>query len=285
MNITNFFQHVLGAPLINSRWSWGAVNEGSQQLFLRVWSDHFDDTKEFIQVDWEKRVTTSQGYDQRTAQLRRYQSEDLEAYGVVCDPRDPPGEKLRKIARFDSETLLRLGELKVQGGTTWARVVRETPVSVTIGNPTKQDAFADVDLGAESLDEMTLTEKEALAKARVGQGKFRQDVLAKWDNQCAVSRVEIRELLRASHIKPWKDSTSRERLDPCNGVPLIATLDALFDYGYISFDDSGKMLISPLLNKVDCQKLGITRKRLRIKPDKKMKGYLEYHRSKIFRSS
>jgi len=53
--------------------------------------------------------------------------------------------------------------------------------------------------------------------------------------------------LRASHIKPWRTSNDRERLNPENGLPLIATLDALFDKNLVSFDDNGLILISKML--------------------------------------
>lgn len=62
MNITDFFEHSLGAKLKNSRWSWGAVNEKQGRLFLRVWSDQYDDTKKkglIPQMDchWSPRST------------------------------------------------------------------------------------------------------------------------------------------------------------------------------------------------------------------------------------
>ena len=54
--------------------------------------------------------------------------------------------------------------------------------------------------------------------------------------------------LEASHIKPWADSNDSERLDPNNGLLLTASLHKLFDAGLISFEDSGKMLVSSKLS-------------------------------------
>jgi len=88
-------------------------------------------------------------------------------------------------------------------------------------------------------NELTPTEKDALVKARRGQGKFREAVLSYWGN-CAVSNCSELFLLRASHIKPWKDSTNTERLDRYNGLLLNPNLDAAFDKGLISFADDGK---------------------------------------------
>ena len=92
------------------------------------------------------------------------------------------------------------------------------------------------------------TTKLALVEARIGQGKFREGVLAQWNNECAVTGAKTVAVIRASHIKPWCESTDKDRLDPANGLPLAASLDALFDRGLISFADSGKMLISNQLS-------------------------------------
>ncbi|EKN5979336.1 HNH endonuclease [Yersinia enterocolitica] len=86
------------------------------------------------------------------------------------------------------------------------------------------------------------TTAERLIQARVGQGLFRQNVLALYP-QCPVTGVSMPELLRASHIKPWRDSSDEERLDPYNGLMLAPHVDVLFDKGYISFTDEGRMLI------------------------------------------
>jgi hypothetical protein len=54
----------------------------------------------------------------------------------------------------------------------------------------------------------------------------------------------MRDVLRASHIKPWKKSSNDERLDPENGLLLLANIDILFEKGFVSFDDDGCMLVS-----------------------------------------
>ena len=87
------------------------------------------------------------------------------------------------------------------------------------------------------------TEKEALVKSRIGQGKFKKDLLVYWDSQCAVTGFSGEGLLRASHIKPWRDSNNTERLDKFNGLLLSPSYDAAFDCGYISFTNGGELLI------------------------------------------
>ena len=46
----------------------------------------------------------------------------------------------------------------------------------------------------------------------------------------------------------WNDrlATNEERLDAANGILLSANIDILFDKGFVSFDERGRMLVSPL---------------------------------------
>ncbi|NPT68582.1 hypothetical protein GS910_30760 [Paraburkholderia sp. RL16-012-BIC-B] len=82
-----------------------------------------------------------------------------------------------------------------------------------------------------------VTERDQLVKARIGQGRFRADVIAKWGRGevCALTGAAIPEMLVASHIKPWRKSSNKERLDPINGLLLVANVDRLFDRNLISF--------------------------------------------------
>jgi predicted restriction endonuclease len=54
--------------------------------------------------------------------------------------------------------------------------------------------------------------------------------------------------LRASHIKPWAAADNDEKLDGYNGLLLSPHVDHLFDRGFISFKDSGDILVSKELN-------------------------------------
>jgi len=127
------------------------------------------------------------------------------------------------------------------------------------------------------------TEKEALVSARMGQGAFRSDVLKRWGERCSVTGSTTREAIRASHIKPWRFSNNQERLDVNNGLPLVATLDALFDSGLISFDPSGRLLVSDHLNASEKQVLGLAeRRQLQKKPSASTAAYLAYHRKHVF---
>ena len=92
----------------------------------------------------------------------------------------------------------------------------------------------------------------------------------------------IRDAIRASHIKPWRNSTDPERLDPNNGLPLIATLDALFDAGLITFESGGRLLISKRVDAGERNCLGLTAHKLERKPSGQTAKYLAYHRQHVF---
>ncbi|WPU92488.1 HNH endonuclease [Mucilaginibacter sabulilitoris] len=124
------------------------------------------------------------------------------------------------------------------------------------------------------------TERRSLALSRIGQGAFRIHLIKLWGT-CAITNVNIPEILKASHIKPWRSSTNIERLDPYNGLLLSPTIDALFDRGFISFEDDGYIIISKQLRKE--QEL------LNIGPHIKLRNvfesslkYLQHHKTNIF---
>lgn len=90
--------------------------------------------------------------------------------------------------------------------------------------------------------------KEAIleVKARVNQDFFRKMVLANFGQQCALTGLNIPEVLRASHIIPWSKD-KKNRLNPANGISLSATYDAAFDRHLITFDEDLRMVLSKSL--------------------------------------
>lgn len=126
------------------------------------------------------------------------------------------------------------------------------------------------------------TERRRLAKSRIGQGQFRDDLLGYWNSKCAVTGLDLLPLLRASHIKPWTAGTNAERVDPFNGLLLSSSYDLAFDSGYISFDNSGCIILSRALKgKHNAAGISPTAKLATL--DDRHKPYLSYHRSKILR--
>lgn len=127
------------------------------------------------------------------------------------------------------------------------------------------------------------TTKETLVKARVGQGRWRRDLLKHWCGKCAVTGLAVESLLRASHIKPWRDADNRERLDLFNGFMLAPAYDAAFDAGLVSFRDDGGIMVSPKLPANQLLVAGISdAARLSVLVDAH-RGYLAHHRENVFR--
>jgi hypothetical protein len=124
------------------------------------------------------------------------------------------------------------------------------------------------------------TERRGLVTSRVGQGYYRQEILKKWSNVCAITGCDIASILISSHIKRWSESTDEERLDPNNGVLLSPNVDALFDAYLISFTNEGELLVSKQLSGAQVSQLGIAHgSKLRV--NREMTVYLEYHRSRF----
>lgn len=124
------------------------------------------------------------------------------------------------------------------------------------------------------------TEKERLIAARLGQGKFRSAVLERWGNKCAVTGSTTLAAIRASHCMPWRSGTNQQRLDPANGLPLVATLDALFDVGLIGFDEKGVLVVSSQLRD---EAIDLSDLRLAREPSEDESAYLAHHRLEIFK--
>ncbi len=122
------------------------------------------------------------------------------------------------------------------------------------------------------------TERHRLIAARLGQGRFREDLLSYWGNACALTGSELAEVLIASHIKPWARSTNTERLDPHNGLLLVADADRLFDRGLVSFTDTGDLLCKDAVSLAQLATLGLSRSMRLQKVDQKHLAYLAVHR-------
>lgn len=124
------------------------------------------------------------------------------------------------------------------------------------------------------------TTGSATIETRIGQNKFRIELINYW-GCCAVTGIDLIEILKASHIKPWSESNDDERVDKYNGLLLNPMLDALFDIGYISFSDSGDILLSPRVPELNSI-LGIYEKGRLRKIEEQHMVYLKYHRENVF---
>ena len=93
------------------------------------------------------------------------------------------------------------------------------------------------------------------------------------------------EHLVASHVKPWRDSANDERLDGENGLLLTPTIDHLFDKGFISFENNGALILSPVADPPSIRRMGIEPDRL-LNVGSFSEGqrrFLDYHRENVLR--
>ena len=100
--------------------------------------------------------------------------------------------------------------------------------------------FAEILSGTENMKGET---KVREVKTRVNQNVFRQIVLANYNRKCAITGIDLPDLLVASHIIPWSQNED-ERLNPENGICLSALYDRAYDKGLIGISEKYQILIS-----------------------------------------
>lgn len=200
----------------------------------------------------------------------------LDELGFSISPKKPAQSKLN--LKFEVES---------KNKDSYEHLVKV--LSTNLITPLSAGKHIDVDvIPAATIDEainkiaeskgLNETEKDALVKVRIGQGKYRAALDDIWKG-CALTGIKCRDLLRASHIKAWRDAEAHERIDPFNGLLLAAHLDALFDKGLISFDSNGFILISDLISESDLNKLSID-KSMQLEMPPETHEYMKCHREK-----
>ena len=175
-------------------------------------------------------------------------------------------------------------EIGRNGYDSWFVVTPETVNSSTPTPIVPDDPASEILNEIEALQSLPETERQSLVLSRVGHGVFRAELVSHWKG-CAVTGADYIPLLKASHIKPWRSSSNRERLDVFNGLLLSPNLDTAFDTGYITFDHQGKIVLSRAITGAAAFQLHITAK-LRINQKlltEQHRQYLEYHRAEVYR--
>jgi hypothetical protein len=126
--------------------------------------------------------------------------------------------------------------------------------------------------------------KKVLNSIRLNTSALRALAINRDHYKCALCNIGNQKLLICSHIKPWK--TGDGRLDIDNVLTLCTMHDALFDKGFISFDQDGNMLYSDddvLENESIKSFLDKGNDKLSLIINKNMKRYLKYHNERIFK--
>jgi putative restriction endonuclease len=94
------------------------------------------------------------------------------------------------------------------------------------------------------------TERIVVAQARVNQHLFARNVLRNCGCRCVFCGLSPslfggRRMLVAGHIKPWRDSTPKERLDVRNGLAACPAHDVAFDNGLLTVEIDLRIHVAP----------------------------------------
>ncbi len=271
----------LGATLRNVRWSWDGVRADGSIVFIG-WDDEVIRTSkgdiESCQIfEAGHPANNNPGGRERSLHITELLKSGSVGYLVIATAKDIHASP-RQIIGFDGN--LYSVRLERRGSDVYAIPVGlNSAPAITDGEKDDPQIHQIV-----SDSKISDTEKQQLIQARRGQGLFRAR-LELIEPGCRLTGVNDRAHLRASHIKPWRESTNVERLDGHNGLLLAPHIDHLFDRGFISFEDNGRMLISPRL-KVDVLKAwGIEPTAACDSFNPQQCAYLAFHRAKVLLSS
>lgn len=147
--------------------------------------------------------------------------------------------------------------------------------------------FAEILSGTENMKGET---KIREVKTRVNQNIFRQIVLSNYSGKCAITGIDLPDLLVASHIIPWSKN-EEERLNPENGICLSALYDKAYDKGLIGITEKYQIILSSILKTKEKENFylltfgNLSGSTLQL-PQKYLpkKEFLQYHLDTIFRA-
>ena len=187
---------------------------------------------------------------------------------------------LRSFCSAALKSLKQYAEYEMQV-TVADRIVAEE------NNPKKisEKLITHFDINKEGEDKVSQT------KIRKGQDYFRRMILANYGGRCALTGIDIPQLLLASHIIPWSDkSHKKDRLNPCNGICLSALYDKAFDQGLITISpDNYSIILSSALHENETKEYYdkhfgcIEGHKLMLLTDYlPNRDFLAYHQKKIF---
>jgi hypothetical protein len=130
MTLTSIFKY-LGAPLANSRWSWGAVRPVDGAVFLRVWQD---EVRKSGQRYWARvtAIALFQGDEGNLGFAERMRHVELikggaSSFMIMCECKDVTSAP-RAIAKFNEREVFVGGALEQADGEWWLEMVSRQPV-------------------------------------------------------------------------------------------------------------------------------------------------------------
>lgn len=130
MCISEMFEKV-GAPLLNSRWSWGGTRQDGT-IVLRVWQNEarWVNGRAYIQITHNEAFVGKEsdlGYQERLFHLEKIMN-GAHCFMVMCEPKNPT-EVPRQIKAFNERELFRAGSLVRIENDYWAPIIERIHIS------------------------------------------------------------------------------------------------------------------------------------------------------------
>ncbi|CAI4158223.1 HNH endonuclease [Alteromonas macleodii] len=247
------FMESHGATNRNDRYGWAFVNHADKVVIFGAWDVHTEPDRALIMsANWERNELgrKQNAYGEAIEYIRLVENEgySLKTFPMILGEEYDKKTGTTRAKIKDYIAVVSDMSLEVINGDYYAVGKHDVKYSKKPSPSVAQDVS---DIFDTTVDK---TERESLVLARVGQGKFRQNVIDAWGNgeSCALTLTSIREMLIASHIVPWSKCNSNEqRLDGANGILLCAHIDKLFDAHLLTFVKQGSKFILKLSSKID----------------------------------
>ena len=192
------------------------------------------------------------------------------------------GRPYRYLGRFMCQSsYVQPGTPDREGQLRSAIVFRLRSLEASLGLAARESDQTVIDA---AFDDVGATSARRETEVRTKQRLFRERLIGV-EKGCRLTGIEDLRFLRASHIKPWADSTHSERVDGENGLLLAPHADLLFDGGWISFSKEANLIVAPdfPLNVQNSLRLDITQGRNCGPFSQRQLEYLEFHRDTVFR--
>lgn len=194
-------------------------------------------------------------------------------------PLDKNGKAVQKLYLVELSNVLFLKLLEI------SNINRENfPTHCYVDNEQMLKRLANIDSfiidNIHTDNSLEQTEKDAIILARRGQGTFRKNIII-FEKKCRVSGISNPSFLIASHIKPWRDSSNKQRLDGENGLLLSPNIDRLFDRNFIGISDEGSLIVSELLSQKEREQFGLVPGENLGLFTSRQKDYLRFHRARL----
>jgi len=242
-----------GASNRNDRYGWAFVNHVDKVVIFGAWDVHTEPNRALIMsTDWERNESgrKQNAYGEAIEYIRLIENEGyaLKTFPMILGEEYDQKTGTTRAKIKDYIAVVSDMSLEVINGDYYAVGNHDVKVSKKAPSNLAQEVTDIFDTIVEK------TEREGMVLARIGQGKFRQNVIDAWGNgeSCALTLTNIREMLIASHIVPWsKCSSNEQRLDGANGILLCAHIDKLFDAHLLTFVKQDSKFVLKLSSNID----------------------------------